>query len=75
MRTNRDLIDYDMSFKKDAQDLLYAPDPYRSSDHDPVIVGLKVCELVPPSVTVSVTPNLLWPPNHKYVEIEATVFC
>ncbi len=35
-----DLIDYDMSFKADAQDLLYAPDAYRSSDHDPVIVTL-----------------------------------
>ena len=35
-----DLIDYDMSFKKDAQDLLYAADPYRYSDHDPVIIGL-----------------------------------
>ena len=34
-----DLIDYDTSFKRDAQDALYAPDPYRSSDHDPVIVG------------------------------------
>ena len=31
-----DLIDYDMSFKQDAQDALYAPDAYRSSDHDPV---------------------------------------
>lgn len=35
-----DLIDYDTSFKKDAQDALYAPDAYRSSDHDPVIVGI-----------------------------------
>jgi len=37
-----DLIDYDMTFKEDAQDALYAPDPYRSSDHDPVIVGLNL---------------------------------
>jgi len=35
-----DLIDYDTSFKEAAQDQIYAPDPYRSSDHDPVIVGL-----------------------------------
>jgi uncharacterized protein len=34
------LIDYDMSFKQDAQDALYEPNAYRSSDHDPVIVGL-----------------------------------
>jgi hypothetical protein len=35
-----DLIDYDMSFKASAQDALYAPDEYRYSDHDPVIIGL-----------------------------------
>jgi predicted extracellular nuclease len=35
-----DLIDYDTSFKLPAQDALYAPDAYRSSDHDPVIVTL-----------------------------------
>ncbi|MGB3763224.1 MAG: ExeM/NucH family extracellular endonuclease [Ornithinimicrobium sp.] len=34
------LLDYDTSFKEDAQDAIYAPDPYRSSDHDPVLVGL-----------------------------------
>jgi len=37
-----DLIDYDMSFKLPAQDAIYAPDAYRSSDHDPVIVGLNL---------------------------------
>ncbi len=42
------LIDYDMSFKQPAQDALFAPDPYRSSDHDPVIVGL---DLTPPDTT------------------------
>ncbi|NOK62845.1 MAG: ExeM/NucH family extracellular endonuclease [Chloroflexi bacterium AL-N1] len=35
-----DIFDYDTSFKKDAQDLLYETKAYRSSDHDPVIVGL-----------------------------------
>jgi predicted extracellular nuclease len=35
-----DLIDYDMSFKKPPQQEIYAPDAYRSSDHDPVIVTL-----------------------------------
>ena len=35
-----DLIDYDTSFKQPAQDAIYAPDEYRSSDHDPVIIGL-----------------------------------
>jgi hypothetical protein len=35
-----DLLDYDTSFKPAAQDALYEPNAYRSSDHDPVIVGL-----------------------------------
>jgi predicted extracellular nuclease len=35
-----DILDYDMSFKKDPQDALWEPNAYRSSDHDPVIVGL-----------------------------------
>lgn len=35
-----DLLDYDTQFKADAQDALYEPNAFRSSDHDPVIVGL-----------------------------------
>lgn len=35
-----DIIDYDTTFKGPAQEALYAPDPFRSSDHDPVLVGL-----------------------------------
>jgi hypothetical protein len=69
-----DLIDYDMTFKAPAQDALYAPDPYRYSDHDPVIMGLNVCDEIAPSFDeVSVTPNELWPANHKYVDVTATV--
>jgi predicted extracellular nuclease len=37
-----DLIDYTMTFKAPAQDAIYAPDPYRSSDHDPVIAGIEL---------------------------------
>lgn len=36
-----DILDYDTSFKKPAQDALYEALPYRVSDHDPVIVGLR----------------------------------
>jgi predicted extracellular nuclease len=69
-----DLIDYDTSFKQDAQDAIYAPDAYRSSDHDPVIIGLDVCDEIAPVFTeVSLIPDMLWPPNHKYVEVTATV--
>jgi len=68
-----DILDYDMTFKKDAQDALYEPNGFRSSDHDPVLVGLDLCEGVAPVIDVSVTPDLLWPPNHKYVNVTATV--
>jgi predicted extracellular nuclease len=37
-----DLIDYDTSFKQPVQDALYASDAYRSSDHDPVLIGLEL---------------------------------
>lgn len=30
-----DLLDYDTSFKRDAQGAIYFPNPYRSSDRDP----------------------------------------
>lgn len=46
-----DLIDYDMTFKLDAQDALYAPDAYRSSDHDAVLVGLDLLNLTDSFVT------------------------
>ncbi len=37
-------LDYNEEFKTPGQILsLYAPDAYRSSDHDPVIVGIKSC--------------------------------
>jgi predicted extracellular nuclease len=49
-----DLIDYDTSFKLTAQDAIYAPDAYRSSDHDPVLIGL---ELDPPFPSTAVLDN------------------
>ncbi len=36
------ILDYDTSFKKPAQDALYEPNPFRASDHDPAIVGLQL---------------------------------
>jgi predicted extracellular nuclease len=35
-----DVLDYDTSFKPAAQEALWEPNGYRTSDHDPVIVGL-----------------------------------
>jgi predicted extracellular nuclease len=35
-----DIFDYDTTFKPPEQDALYEVNPYRTSDHDPVVVGL-----------------------------------
>jgi len=35
-----DVLDYDTSFKGVGQRALYEPNAYRSSDHDPILVGL-----------------------------------
>jgi hypothetical protein len=39
-----DVVDYDTSFKPAAQEALYEPNAYRSSDHDPVVVGLNLLD-------------------------------
>ena len=49
-----DILDYDTTFKRPAQDALYVPNAYRSSDHDPLIVGLAICDEVAPTLEVSV---------------------
>lgn len=68
-----DLLDYDMTFKSAWQDAnLFAPDPYRSSDHDPILVGLAL-DGTGPALDVTLDRTLLWPPNHKYVTVTATV--
>lgn len=51
------------SFNQTAQQALYEPNGFRSSDHDAVIVGLNLnsapdCNMAYPSI------DLLWPPNH-----------
>jgi len=63
------VLDYNTDFKTlNLQNILYAPDQFRVSDHDPVLVGL----CLPPSLSVDVTPNVLWSPDHKYVDVEAS---
>jgi hypothetical protein len=37
-----------------------------------VLVGLDSCDEIAPTLEVSVTPDRLWPPNHRYVRVEAT---
>ena len=41
----------------------------QASDHDPQ-VSLVCVDSTPPTLTLSVTPDVLWPPNHKYVTVE-----
>jgi hypothetical protein len=36
------------------------------------VTGINV-DLTPPSCTVTMTPNSLWPPNHKMVPVTASV--
>jgi len=36
-------------------------------------VTVTVVDTTPPEITVSLTPDDLWPPNHKYVQVKATV--
>ncbi len=50
------ILDYDTTFKQPAQDAIYAPDPYRASDHDAVLVGLAFDDVEPePEPEVEVT--------------------
>lgn len=69
------LIDYDMSFKLPAQDALWAPDPYRSSDHDPVIVGLNLTppDTTDPTIEVTADPSTVFPPNGRMRTVEFTI--
>lgn len=64
------VLDYNTDFKSAGQIAsLYAPDEFRVSDHDPVIVGL----CLPPTATVTASKTVLWPANHKYVNVSASV--
>jgi predicted extracellular nuclease len=43
----------------------------QTSDHDPLLAGFCL-DGTAPTLTVTATPNGLWPPNHNYVRVEAT---
>ncbi|MFZ0545856.1 MAG: ExeM/NucH family extracellular endonuclease [Candidatus Promineifilaceae bacterium] len=60
-----DILDYNTDFKLPAQQALYEPNAFRSSDHDPAIIGLELgaaptCSSAYPSSTV------LFPVDHKF---------
>jgi len=60
------VIDYNLNFKPPSPDL-YTPTPYRASDHDPVIVGLNLCQAVAASAELGIARSgtndviLTWP--------------
>ena len=51
------ILDYDTSFKPPAQEALYAVDPYRTSDHDSVVVGLNLTDALAPDTTIDSSPS------------------
>ncbi len=54
-------LDYNLENKSAAQQALNTGTPYRSSDHDPVLIGLT---LTPPAITyASWSANITWPPG------------
>ncbi len=63
-----DVLDYDTSFKPPAQDALYEANAYRSSDHDSVVIGL----CTPPTLSINLSHDSLWPANHHYVNVDAS---
>ena len=50
-----DAIDYDTTFKPPSQEALWQENAYRTSDHDPVIVGLDLVNVAP---TIEVSAGL-----------------
>jgi predicted extracellular nuclease len=46
--------------------------PLRTSDHDP-LVTFYCTDATAPEISLSVSPDELWPPNHKYRTVQATV--
>ena len=69
------LYDYNREFKSASQFDLWSPDPYRSSDHDPVVVGLDLTppDTTAPELTLAASPDAIFPPNKKLrtVTVEA----
>jgi uncharacterized protein len=64
-----DIFDYDTSFKSAYQATLFDPTtPYRSSDHDAVLVGLSLAAGF--DATVTPDPSMIWPPNHTLRPID-----
>ncbi|HEX7345409.1 MAG TPA: ExeM/NucH family extracellular endonuclease, partial [Candidatus Limnocylindrales bacterium] len=63
------ILDYNVNFKSASQiEEWFAPDAFRSSDHDPVIVGIDL-DTVPPTIDITASPDRVFPPNGKPREV------
>lgn len=73
-----DVLDYDTTFKPTAQDALYEPNQYRTSDHDAVIVGLNLNvapilgSITAPSTPVAVNTTVNVSANFTDADIDDT---
>jgi hypothetical protein len=54
-----DVLDYDTTFKPPAQDALYEVNAYRTSDHDPVVIGLNAVNYPPELGDISVSSSVV----------------
>ena len=62
-----DILDYDSSYKKTGQAALYEANPYRSSDHDPVIIGLDLHPTTSQQISVmDLDANVAWLGPNKW---------
>lgn len=63
------VLDYNTNFKSAGQVAsLYAADEFRTSDHDPLLVGLLQDERAP-TLDLTTSHRVLWPANHRYVRV------
>jgi predicted extracellular nuclease len=61
---------YALDYNDYNQPELYQPGPYRSSDHDPVMVGLDLVNQPPVCSGAYPGVDTIWPANHKFVPVE-----
>ena len=67
---NDDVLDAgEAAFERESNALdIYEVDPYRTSDHDPALIGLQLN--TPPScVGATGSPDRIWPPNGRFVPV------
>ncbi|MGD9212272.1 MAG: hypothetical protein PVI90_15935, partial [Desulfobacteraceae bacterium] len=66
------ILDYTTRYKQTTQQELFEENGFRSSDHDPVIIGLDLGAVGSAPVCSDAYPSydLLWPSNRKFVPVK-----